>query len=166
MDYLLTHRVLISTKQRRGYFVASGGNLFGRFDESEDSVDFYTQAIANKPQDPNAYIGLARAHGRLGRYQEAIADYTRLIELKPDSGAYNSRAWSYHLAGRDAEGLPDAEKAVALTPTNSAAIETRAEIFEKLGRRDAAIADYRAALRIKPDMASAQAGLKRMGVAP
>ncbi len=41
-------------------------------------------------------------------------------------------------------------------------LETRAEIYEKLGRRDAAIADYRAALKLSPKMPEALAGLKRL----
>ena len=56
----------------------------------------------------------------------------------------------YHLVHRDAQGLADAEKAVALAPRYADAIETRAEIYERLGRRVAAIADYRTALRPEP----------------
>jgi tetratricopeptide (TPR) repeat protein len=67
-----------------------------------------------------------------------------LIQLKPnDAIGYNNRAWNYHLAGRDAEGLSDANQAVSLAPNDAGTIETRAEIFEKLGQRDKAIVDYR-----------------------
>jgi predicted RNA polymerase sigma factor len=44
--------------------------------------------------------------------------------------------------------------------------ETRAEIFEKLGRRDAAIADYRAALPLDADHQAAMEGLKRLAAMP
>jgi Tfp pilus assembly protein PilF len=78
--------------------------------------------------------------------------------------AYNIRAWYYHLAGQDSEGLPDANRAVALAPRNAGVIETRAEIYERLGERDKAIADYRQALSLAPNMKDAQDGQKRLGV--
>jgi Flp pilus assembly protein TadD len=67
------------------------------------------------------------------------------------------------LAGRDAQGLPDANRAVTLAPEDADSIETRAEIYEKLGQRDKAIADYRQTLSLDPNMKSAQNGLKRLG---
>jgi Flp pilus assembly protein TadD len=74
------------------------------------------------------------------------------------------RAWNYHLAGQDTEGLSDANRAIALAPKNASFIETRAEIYEKLGQQDNAIAEYRQALSLAPNMKSAQDGLKRLGV--
>jgi Tfp pilus assembly protein PilF len=60
--------------------------------------------------------------------------------------------------------------AVELDPTHASSLETRAEIYEKLGRRDNAIADYREALKLDPSgddgaMGSTE-GLKRLGVVP
>jgi tetratricopeptide (TPR) repeat protein len=43
---------------------------------------------------------------------------------------------------------------------------TRAEILEKLGQREKAIADYRAALKLNPANDDSKAGLKRLGAAP
>jgi Tfp pilus assembly protein PilF len=43
-------------------------------------------------------------------------------------------------------------------------IETRAEIFEKLGQRDKAIADYRQSLLLDASMKRALEGLKRLDV--
>jgi Flp pilus assembly protein TadD len=67
------------------------------------------------------------------------------------------------LAGRDAEGLPDANQAVSLAPNDAGTIETGAEIFEKLGQRDKAIADYRQSLLLG-SMKRALEGLKRLDV--
>jgi Tfp pilus assembly protein PilF len=82
------------------------------------------------------------------------------------SDAYNSRAWTYHVKGEDAKGLPDAEKAVALAPKDANSIETRAEIYEKLGQRDKALADFRVALKLAPAMKEARDGVKRLGGTP
>ena len=65
-------------------------------------------------------------------YDQAIADFTKVIALKPDdANVYNQRAWNYHLKGEDAKGLSDANKAIALAPNDTANIETRAEIYER-----------------------------------
>ena len=70
------------------------------------------------------------------------------------------------MKGEDAKGLPDAEKAVAMAPKNAASMETRAEIYERLGQRDGAIADYRAALVLDNHIQLALDGLKRLGADP
>jgi Flp pilus assembly protein TadD len=67
------------------------------------------------------------------------------------------------LAGLDSQGLPDANRAVALAPKDAASIETLAEIHENLGQRDKAIADYRQALSLAPGMKEVQDGLTRLG---
>jgi Tfp pilus assembly protein PilF len=36
-------------------------------------------------------------------YDQATADFSKAIELKPNyAQAYNNRAWYYHMAGQDA----------------------------------------------------------------
>ncbi len=95
------------------------------------------------------YAQRGDAYEKKHLYDRAIADYTQAIALEPNfDNYYNSRAWAYHLKGEDTKGLPDAQKAVVLSPIADN-IETRAEIYEKLGQRDKAIADYRAALKQK-----------------
>ena len=93
-----------------------------------------------------------------------LYDDTSAIGLDPNfAPAYNDRAWALHEKGEDAKALPDAEKAVALTSQNARTLETRAEIYEKLGQRSKAIADYRAVLKLVPDEEASKRGLKRLG---
>ncbi|HYL33859.1 MAG TPA: hypothetical protein VEU53_12000 [Stellaceae bacterium] len=101
----------------------------------------------------------------------AIAGCTAVIQTQHQTKqmlayAYNNRAWAYHHKGQDAQGLRDVDMALVLAPNNAAIIETRAEINEKLGKRDAAIADYRAALKLVPTMTQATDGLKRLNATP
>jgi tetratricopeptide (TPR) repeat protein len=100
----------------------------------------------------------------------AITGCTALIQsgqetATPLATAYNNLAWNLHLTGQDAAGLADANTAVTLAPTANH-LETRAEIYERLGQRDAAIADYRASLGIDPDHQTSKNGLARLGVTP
>jgi Flp pilus assembly protein TadD len=70
------------------------------------------------------------------------------------------------MKGEDAKGLADADKAVALDAKNPNCLGTRAVIYEKLGRRDEAVAGYRASLAADPHHQFAIDGLKRLGVEP
>jgi tetratricopeptide (TPR) repeat protein len=117
-----------------------------------------------------AYSNRGTAYADEGKYAKAIADLTKAIALAPnDPTAYNGRAWAWHLEGEDAKGLPGVDKAIALAPGNPDSFETRGEIYEKLARRELAIADYRAVLKFAAPRSEAQsdarAGLKRLGVA-
>lgn len=99
-----------------------------------------------------------------GEYDAAIATFTRSLQLLPRQPiTYNERAWTYHLKGDDAAGLPDANEAVELEP-NANNLETRAEIYERLGNRKKAIADYHRSYRLDPSIKATRAGLKRLGI--
>src|SRR5581483_10318262 len=132
----------------------------------DDAIADENEAIAFNPRLERAYYNRGWARMKKGEYDAAIADYTQAIAIAPDFSLYNNRAWSHHLKGDDAGGLADAEEAVKLAPQNPFCLGTRAAIYAKLGRRDAAIADYRAAYALDPRDPEAIAGLKRLGVSP
>jgi len=94
-----------------------------------------------------------------------------VIELEPkNAAAYNNRAWAYFTAGKAAQGLPDVEKSLELRPDFARALDTRGSIFEALGRREEAIADFRHALAVGVDdpevQVSGREALKRLGASP
>ncbi|MEO7053879.1 MAG: tetratricopeptide repeat protein [Rhizomicrobium sp.] len=133
----------------------------------------YTKSLADAmkaveiyPADIYALETRASVYEKLDRYDDAIADYNQAIAASPDADLYNNRAWAYHLKGEDANGLPDVMKSLEINPKNAPALETRGEIYEKLSKRDAAIADYRAALAGEPTMQPAKDGLARLGATP
>lgn len=125
------------------------------------------KAIVMNPGDADTYFNRNAEHLCGNHFDEAIADTTKTLELRPaNAAAYNSRAWALHLKGEDALALPDAEKVVTLAPNSVPPLETRAEIYEKLGRKRDAVVDYRAALAIEGDLQLARDGLKRLGADP
>jgi tetratricopeptide (TPR) repeat protein len=122
-------------------------------------------ALAQTPEQ-SAAAQCASPHPDL-----AIAGCTALIQVPKQTDkllvfAYNNRAWAYHALGKDQDGLRDVNMALILAPKNAPVIETRAEIEEKLGKRDQAIADYRAALKLDPKMKEASDGLTRLKATP
>jgi tetratricopeptide (TPR) repeat protein len=145
----------------------SGYRLKGSNDQA---IVEYNKALELKSTAPIRAIIVSdrgKAFENKGMHDAAIADFSQAIALNPDfASAYNGRAWSLHVKGEDAKGLPDVEKALTLAANNAVYIETRAEILEKLGQRDKAVADYRAALKLDPTDDGSKAGLKRLGAAP
>lgn len=105
--------------------------------------------------------------------QAGILACTRRIQAgggansKEQSDTFNSRAWWRYKAGQYQLGLADADRAIALDPGSAPAYDTRGHIYRALGRRDAAIGDFRQALALNPNAGtrrSAQEGLRALGV--
>ena len=51
-------------------------------------------------------------------------------------------------------------------PASANAFDSLGEICEKLGRRDQAVASYRRALTLAPDLQSSADALRRLGASP
>lgn len=154
-------------------------------DKPDYAVADTTQALAllDKPDDTktannpvivrmHAYAVRSTGYAKSGKPDLAAADRaqalalaSKAIEVLPSAANYAQRAYVYHLLGDDAQGLPDVMKALEKAPRNAGILETRAEIYENLGNRPAALTDYRAALEIDPNAQHAQEALTRLAAA-
>ena len=76
------------------------------------------------------------------------------------------RAFTYFKAGKAAQGLPDAQRALELKPNDPYALSIRGLIFEAPGRREEAITDYRRILSDNPNNEAAKDRLKGLGATP
>ena len=135
----------------------------GDFDRA---IRDFGEALRFGPNEAIVFFYRGAAFTSKGDYHRAITDYTEAVELAPTASFHNARAWAYLKAGRAAEGLPDAERALQLSPGFADALDTRAHIFEALGRHDEAIADFRRALAIDPSIEGSKDGPRRLGAEP
>lgn len=130
---------------------------------SEAAMEAYGQSLALTPS-ARAHLHRGIAAYDLRRHGRAIDDFDAAIRLAPGDGeAWNNRAWVRFRMGEPTAALPDAERAVALASTEGYAWDTRGQILEALGDAGGALRDYRQALQLNPALASARAGLKRLG---
>jgi tetratricopeptide (TPR) repeat protein len=53
-------------------------------EQYEDGIAFFSEYLSRYPDDSSAYCGRAEALWYTGRLQEAIRDYSRALELKPN----------------------------------------------------------------------------------
>jgi tetratricopeptide (TPR) repeat protein len=114
-----------------------------------------------------AYGMRALAYSLLGKFDQALADYDKAIDLNPNYAvALNNRAWAYYKLGRGPEGAADVERALQLSPGSPYALDTRAHIRQAAGDAEAALADYESAMRIGGDriVKVYQCGLRAQGL--
>jgi tetratricopeptide (TPR) repeat protein len=105
-----------------------------------------------------------------GDYDRAIAEQTKALEINsttPEAYSYYfNRASAYLKAGKATQGLSDTERALQLSPNSAFALNARGQILGALGRRQDAIADFRKALAIDPNIEDSRDGLRRLGATP
>jgi tetratricopeptide (TPR) repeat protein len=93
-----------------------------------------------------------RAHRDVGRYDAALSDFDRALELSPDDEwAIAGRGETYRLAGRYDEALGEFGRALELDPEDSWALDSRGRTYFALHRYDEALADFDRALARDPE---------------
>jgi tetratricopeptide (TPR) repeat protein len=96
----------------------------------------------------NAHSTRALAYSLRTQYEEAIEDYSRALELTPNSPIpLNNRAWAYYRWGKPSRGVNDVEASIRLAPLSGASYDTRAHIRQSMGNPEGAMADYDQAMR-------------------
>lgn len=123
-------------------------------------VRYLEQAVAAYPNDPRPHFLLGFAHNGQQAYDQAIADFTRAIELDSNfSPAYNGLGYAYKPLGR----YDDAERAfkryIALIPSEPNPYDSYAELLLKMGRYGESIEMYRKALALDQHFNSSHVGI-------
>lgn len=100
---------------------------------------------------PDALVKSGNRNFSLGRYDQAIADFTKAIERGGgDALTYNTRGRVYFEKGRHEDALKDVNRAIELDPRSDAAWNTRGYILYTVRRYEEALRDLDRALEINP----------------
>jgi len=96
-------------------------------------------------------------------FDEAIATFTRIIELKPDfAEGWNKRATAYYLAGEYRRSLADCDQVIKRNPQHFGALSGYGQIYLQLDRPDKALEYFRRALAVNPNMDAVQSMVERL----
>jgi serine/threonine-protein kinase len=120
----------------------------GRYEQAERSFDEYLRDGGEETSDIFRGRGLARM--KLGKYPDAVDDYTRALERAPDADIYQHRGWAYFFSDAWKLALRDFAKAIELDPGAGDAYTGRGLARVMLGDYRGAVADAEEALRRKP----------------
>jgi tetratricopeptide (TPR) repeat protein len=134
---------------------SEGERLYAAKDYAGSASEF-TKAIALDPEGAEYYFSRGRAFLQLGKHNEAIADYTKVIQLKDPTAAanlplvYHNRGLCYGLLGRNALAIADLTMAIKLRPDYASAYKVRGIVYRKMGNLKSANADLQAAEELQP----------------
>ncbi|MFZ2540856.1 MAG: tetratricopeptide repeat protein, partial [Gallionella sp.] len=81
--------------------------------------------------------------GKLKRYEEAAADFSKAITIHPFDYLYGNRATAYYFIGQYQQALLDYDRAIALNPGNPKSYYGRALTYRALGDFAPAQEDFR-----------------------
>jgi serine/threonine protein kinase/Tfp pilus assembly protein PilF len=163
----------IQMNSRSGYYFSLRGRTNLAKMDYISAVADYSDAIRLSPQTGLYYARRGAAHGARGDFSRALNDYDQAIKLAPgdasylreradifigraDSGAA-SRIEDLNRAKADLDGIIRSKDAM---PSD---IEKRGLVFEKLGNRTEALADFRAALARDPNRPVSRKAIQRLG---
>ena len=124
-----------------------------------DFVGFaYTQRSDAPYPIPDAeeyFLGGVTA-GQQGQYSNAIADFTKAIELKPDyAEAFYFRGSNYYSKSEYDHAIADFTKAIELKPDYAEAYAFRGFVYNKQDKHDRTIEDSTKAIELNPDYSEA-----------
>ena len=136
--------------------VAMAGVLSGAWNRHTSEWAASGGSSAEATTAARAHFLAGRVHARDNRHDEAIAVFSRVIELRPDYAlTYIHRAHAYFNMHQPAEAVLDYTTFVALRPGEPNAYWGRAQAHNATGDHRAAIVDADAALAIDPKLAGA-----------
>ncbi|SPP93095.1 tetratricopeptide repeat protein [Bradyrhizobium vignae] len=151
-----------SPQARNAYYYRS--RTYAALKDISSALSDADMFVQNQPDEIAAYSWRGRLYASSKDYASASKDFAVVIKMGNRS-AYmlNELAWSLFKTGRNSEALTYAEEAYKLASSDANVIDTRAHVYEALGRKQEAISDFRKAVALKPELETSRLGLRRLG---
>ena len=124
------------------------------------ALSLWGDTVRKRPANARAINDLGNALDNAGRTSEALANYDKARQVKPDYAmAYYNKAELLLRMGETVAALEAFDQALRIAPDYFKALRGKGDALVKAGRSDAAIALYREALALQPDDAEAARSL-------
>ena len=140
--------------------VTLGAATVRRNSDYRSELVMWSDTIAKRPGNPRAHLNLGNALDRLGKPNEAMAQFSEAVRLKPDyAEAHNNLGASLLDQGRLNEAVAELSESVRLNPRYEAAQNNLGAALVRQGRLDEAIKHLAEAVRLLPSDAGAHYNL-------
>ncbi|MGB2697341.1 MAG: FlgO family outer membrane protein [Candidatus Zixiibacteriota bacterium] len=148
----------VSKKEK--FLIDAYHHLFqGRVQEAKQLLE---EMVRLYPDEKLAHENLALINYQMKNYEEAIAEYNKVIELDSlNKDAYNTLAYVYDAVGRYDEAIKSINRYIELAPGEANPYDSRADIYARHAEVDKAIESYNKALEFKPDF---EASIEKLGL--
>ncbi|MCG2583999.1 tetratricopeptide repeat protein [Massilia sp. TS11] len=133
---------------KRDYAMAwsNHGNALHKLGREREALDSYARAVALQPDYAEAWANQGIVLHQLGAFEEALACFGRSLALKPQQdGIWTRQGMSLLRLQDPAAALASLDRALDLRPDAADALRARGNALRALGRREEAVASYRAA---------------------
>jgi tetratricopeptide (TPR) repeat protein len=127
----------------------------------------FDEAIRAMPRAAAIYENRAACYQQLGKFERAIADYTRALQLAPELApvVYENRAYCYKGLGELALALADFNHALELAPQRqNPLLLSRGRLLVDMGETKKAEQDFNKALAFRPIRAQAYSELAYIAI--
>ncbi len=116
----------------------------------KNSLTLWTEVINNSPS-ALAYCNRGQYFMESGNNDEAIADFTKSIEMRDYVAAYLNRSSVYLKMGLVDKALDDCNKMISLSPDNAYAYNTKGECLNEKKEYTESVEAVDKAIQLKPD---------------
>ena len=132
--------------------VVYSGTTYARCQVWKNDQTVWNDVIRHYQNLPLAYNNRGIYLMSVEKDEEAMADFNKAIELKPEYfKAYSNRGSLFYAKGDYPAAIRDYSKAIALEPASELLYYNRAMCFNFLNRFDSAYSDYSTVLKLKPE---------------
>ena len=143
------------------------GQMYYFADDYSKSLSLFSAALDHFPSGEAYHESAVALHfyrgdtyRSLGKHGLAIADYDRVIELRPDyADAYNNRGNAYYDKDEYGQAITDYRKAIELKADHAEAYYNRGFAYANLGQYALAVADFDKAIELRPDWIGLDPGI-------
>ncbi len=120
------------------------------------AIQEFDNGIREEPENPDLYFGRAKANQMLKRYERAVSDYSKVIQLRgPDDEVLLSRAFCYFYMDEIISAFNDVSRSILMNPRNHISFFLRGYINSIKKAYGAALMDYDRSLDLNPRYAEA-----------
>ena len=117
----------------------------------QDDITLFNHAIKVTKNNDAAHLNLGFALQKIGRNDEALAEYRAALKLAPDRAeTHNNIANLLDDMGRTDEAMAEYQEALRINPNHIASHNNYGTLLAELGRFDEAMKEYATAARLDP----------------